>query len=341
MRKARWLLCLSCGVIAAITAVIGTPTTVTAESFALRQVTHFAAPVSFSSATPLATLNDQLVFVANQGTESGLYRTDGTSVSLIANSVTASTGATAQLGNDLFFPATGPDGNELYATDGQTIREVADLNPGPLNSTPTNFQTLNGQLFFNAVVGDPAGPAGSARSNFFRTDGSTVSQFPVFGSLSTKQGYFGNNAAQLGDKWIFAGQQTLQGPWGIYSTDGTSAKLITTQSANSIYSPTNLSRVGNEVFFIDYIGTQQGIYSTDGQTAQSIATFQSFIPNQFGTPSLFTLNDTAFLLNENVSDRKLEFFRFDGHTPVTALAWQLPTGVNFPSRALRPNVAFV
>ena len=108
-------------------------------------------------------LNEQLLFLATENGKQGLYSTDGTNSHLIDNSVKILTSESVSIGQRDIFPGPGPDGTELYATDGVSLREVADVNPGPLNSSPSSFRVLNGQLLFNGVVGDPSSPGGVLR----------------------------------------------------------------------------------------------------------------------------------------------------------------------------------
>src|SRR5689334_12425699 len=87
-----------------------------ATDFAVRQVTNLGTPTSgLGSPTPLGVVNDRLLFTGSIGGVQGLYRTDGTSVELIENSLLINSGQVARIGSELFFPASGPDGLELYA----------------------------------------------------------------------------------------------------------------------------------------------------------------------------------------------------------------------------------
>ena len=68
-------------------------------------------------------------------------------------------------GNELFYAGCGPNGCELYKTDGNDVTELADINPGPKSSNPTEL-TEFGELFFSAD-----GPNGY---QLYKTDGQTV-----------------------------------------------------------------------------------------------------------------------------------------------------------------------
>ena len=66
-----------------------------AEDFAVRRVTDLVNSNFGSRGTPLAVLNDALLFLAIENSRMGLYRTDGTNVELIDNSVAIATSSNA------------------------------------------------------------------------------------------------------------------------------------------------------------------------------------------------------------------------------------------------------
>lgn len=79
-----------------------------------------------------------------------------------------------------FFSAGGPDGAELWASDGTALgtRQVVDLNPGPASSTPSPLATIGPRLFFQAfepgegheLWSSDGTAAGTARLSAFQPD---------------------------------------------------------------------------------------------------------------------------------------------------------------------------
>ena len=74
-------------------------------------------------------------------------------------------GAYAMFKEELFFSAIGPNGHELFRTDGTSVTEVADINPNG-DSIPSHLHVFDEQLFFVA-----RGPVGF---ELYRTDGVTT-----------------------------------------------------------------------------------------------------------------------------------------------------------------------
>lgn len=55
------------------------------------------------------------------------------------------------LGNELLYAGLGPNGWELFRTDGMTVTQAFDINPGKADSNPEWLTALDGQLFFAAT----------------------------------------------------------------------------------------------------------------------------------------------------------------------------------------------
>ena len=53
--------------------------------------------------------------------------------------------------DELYFTADGPNGEELFKTDGNTVIEVTDINPGSGSSSPDDFTIFNNELYFRAT----------------------------------------------------------------------------------------------------------------------------------------------------------------------------------------------
>src|SRR5689334_4074557 len=92
-----------------------------ATDFAIRQVTNFATSSNTGPISLLGVVNDRMIFQGGVGGERGLYRTDGTTTELISSAASIASSDVAVVNNQIFFAATGPNGKELYSTDGQTL----------------------------------------------------------------------------------------------------------------------------------------------------------------------------------------------------------------------------
>ncbi|MEC5157469.1 ELWxxDGT repeat protein [Chryseobacterium sp. MP_3.2] len=124
--------------------------------------------------TSAAVLGAQLLFSGgNIAGNTQLYRTDGTTISLVktinpTGSATVSNLYTAPTLNKTFFEATnGTDGKEVWVTDGTTAGTmmVADINPTG-DSNPSDFYEHNGKVYFQAA-------ASTGNIELWSTDGVT------------------------------------------------------------------------------------------------------------------------------------------------------------------------
>lgn len=119
--------------------------------------------VGTANASPqnLVALNNNLYFLANDGTTYGLWKTDGTAANTtlikaldIKINVTYFFGL-INVNNTLFFTFNdGTNGYELWKSDGTTIGTVLVKNINPNGSSmPQNFTNINNKLYFTADDG--------------------------------------------------------------------------------------------------------------------------------------------------------------------------------------------
>ena len=115
------------------------------------------APGSYVGSTPsnLTNVGDTLYFTATVGGVTGLYVSDGTTISPVANTVgvTAFSNLTNVNGTLVFTGTAAATGAELYMMDTATgsIQLAADIVGGTTGSSPTNLYNSNGTLFFAAT----------------------------------------------------------------------------------------------------------------------------------------------------------------------------------------------
>jgi ELWxxDGT repeat protein len=108
----------------------------------------------------------------------------------------------------LYFTANGRDGFELYRTDGATVQQVIDANPGPADSHPWPAGAINGDFYFTAI-----GPDGREA---YRASGAGAVKLPLPPDPDPHGGALGFAP--------FAGQQYFlangQNGYELYRTDG-------------------------------------------------------------------------------------------------------------------------
>jgi ELWxxDGT repeat protein len=301
---------------------------VNANEFVVRQVTSLGNATFGAAPIPLGVINDRLLFVARENNVSGLYRTDGTNVELIDNSIAISTSEVAQFGSELYFAATAADGQELYATDGESVRQVTDLALGPLDSHPRDFYQLNDQLLFRGITEDASLPGG-APIRFFHTDGTTVKEFP-YTSFSP------SGSVQLGNRLVFHGFPPGGGHGMVRATDGEAIFDIPMQGGNSSPLPP-LTKVDDHAYYVSGEGVERGVYRTDSFDAERIATFDSFTNLDSVVHSFENNGGLVFTMEDRVND-ELIFYRTFGETPTEVTRWSIPDGFFFqPQFDLQPE----
>lgn len=122
--------------------------------------------------------------------------------------------------DELYFNALGPQGKELYMTDGETISVVADVSPdffrGP---NASNFRVLRGELYFTG-----RGPSGV---DLYKTDGETITSLDVNPDFAA----FDISIAHRTQYAEFGGHLLFEafGPNGdgLFATDGTTISEVT------------------------------------------------------------------------------------------------------------------
>jgi len=116
---------------------------------------------------------------------SDLWKTDGTPQGTLpihpASGGVPSYEHLAAYNGRLYFAAVDGAGEELWTSDGtdQGTFRLADLNPGADSSTPSDFTTFNGQLYFWARA---KSEFGTAQTELFRTDGTPQGTVRVRGA---------------------------------------------------------------------------------------------------------------------------------------------------------------
>lgn len=269
-----------------------------AKEFTVRQVTNFFNLDLDEQVTPVGILGDDLLFYGYDNNVGGYYRTNGTVVTPIANPPAAAEplGNVAHLGEELFFTARGENGRELFALSTSGVREVADLNAGPVDTPIADIHVINGQLVFGA--GTPT------LGKLHHSNGFEVERFPEPTPPNA------NGAIQVGGRLLMRGAK-------VYWTDGlTTGSFDTPQVAPFL----DIVKAGD----VGYFATVSGqVYRTDGLTATQIAQAPASIV------SIFEMNGALHYAAYSRSPKTdLSFFRIDGDSATRLLDWTVPEGMN-------------
>lgn len=291
--------------------ILRLPSESSGARFAVRQVTNFGDPRIGSAATPLGVVGDHLVFVAEENRIGGLYRTDGTTVQLIDEAFVVSIAGSIQLDDELFFSAgSSNQGVELFATDGESIRQVADIVPGGFGSQPANFREVNGKLLFDAYGMNSTD--GSAYRRLFHFDGNTVDELPVIKDPRT-------NFARIGNRLMFYGGDD-KGNGGLYTTDGQSLTKIDARPFTG-----DIKVLDDQAYMIGGIGTEFGLYRSDGTSIERIFPIEYDAIGDIA--GLFEFDGRMNLALFDRPKDEMVFYREDGSS-VTEILRQSVTNVD-------------
>jgi ELWxxDGT repeat protein len=294
------------------------------SEFAVLPVTHFGPQIG-RTAIPVATLGDQLIFAASENGQFGIYSTDGSDVRLVDGNVTVALTPPTAVGfswiefeNEIYFPGNGPDGTELYVTDGQAVRQVADIAQGSLSSSPRDFRLVNDGFVFEAA--DDSG-----NRQLFGTNGTMVKRLTI-GINDTF-----TEPANVNNRLVFSGFPVGGGTLHAYSTDWSSLQRILTTDGQSLAGPDFFTEYAGSVYFVAGGLSTPGLYRTaDGLVAERVAEFDDFTFTNVAE-GMFTLRDSVYIQVENILTRETVFYKSEGGVPSAVLTWQQPDEILGPS----------
>ncbi|MBL0871567.1 MAG: hypothetical protein IBJ18_13425 [Phycisphaerales bacterium] len=307
-----------------------------------------ATSATTGSSTPSAftEYNGLVYFVANDGSTTGrtgveLYRTDGTTAGtqrvVDLNPGTGSglnSGPLVVLNNKLYFFGAPPSsGFELCSYDDVNgVQVVADINPGPTQSNPTNLTVVGDKLYYSTSFI----PAGRTLVGAFLvvSDGTTagttiLDPVPggverITGPLVVHQGKVYFNADRVID-----GSGT--GPGTLWVSDGTTAG---TQEVIDLIpdarggEPQSLFSLGDQLLFSAYTpSVGRELWTTDG-TAAGTSLFKDLNVGDYtgsGIASMGALNGKLiFSANDGVNGKEL--WTSDGTEAGTTLLSDIAAG---------------
>ncbi len=232
-----------------------------------------------SNPIPLAEINGELFFLAsNPATGTEPWISDGTEAGtrLLADINPLSSSSldpngvldTAWFAGELYFQASSAStGSELWKTDGLSpgTQLVADLEPGPIGSSPSGMLSTGSQVLF-------AAESSSVGLELFRTDG-TEPGTNLLGDLfpgETSEGSAPENLTRVGNRVFFTAEDETAGR-ELWMTDGTTlgtSRVADLTAGPNGSDPAGLTPLGDRLFFFassDAAGAEPWI--TDGTQA--------------------------------------------------------------------------
>jgi ELWxxDGT repeat protein len=218
----------------------------------------------------VTAVGNTLFFVTVDSTHGEeLWKSDGTaSGTALVKDINPGTAGSAPglfiaLGSTLYFTANnGTNGQELWKSDGSAIGTVLvkDLNPGATGSNPGYLTVAGHTLFFGAS-------SGVGGDGLWKSDGSAagtvlVKPFSVVNQLWKQHG---NGPTAVGGTVFFGFDDNNSGQSKLWRSDGSAAG---TTLVKTIY-PTQLTAVGNTLFFVQYY-YQPGLWQSDSTSAGTV-----------------------------------------------------------------------
>lgn len=242
----------------------------------------FRPGAASSGAANFSVVNGELYFSAFPGSFVGqkVYKTNGTTIDFVADvNPSLPTGGffgapqpglfRALNSSTVVFRATGPNGQEVYRTDGtpEGTSLVKDIHPGATDSIPTGMMVVNGVAYFGAddkFTPDPDGDGstGTFDRELWRTDGTAAGTYRVKDinpgpgtSFAFPQAVY-NNEVYLTASDGVNGQQ-------LWKTDGTEAGTVRLTSVAGFVD--HVTPVAGKLFFTAFDSpTGSELYVTDG-----------------------------------------------------------------------------
>jgi ELWxxDGT repeat protein len=200
-------------------------------------------------------LNGTLLFMANDNTHGDeLWRSDGTAAGttmvkdINPGFYDGGFSEPTKVGNKVFFGASDSGmaaghGGELYRTNGNpggTFR-VADINPGPGNSSPDQLAAVNGELFFTANNATDG-------SELWKSNGTSAGTIEVKNIDGTSGSSYPTDIVNAGGIAVFTASESTE-PWESNGTDPGTMKIANIAPGNQSSVPQGETVVNGKVFF--------------------------------------------------------------------------------------------
>jgi ELWxxDGT repeat protein len=232
----------------------------------------------------LAVYGDFLYFNGNGGVTEGaeLWRTDGTAAGTVlvkdinTGSAASAVGRIFVAFNKMLFSATdGTSGSQLFESDGTAAgtKLLKRINQSPTaNAAPSNYVLFKNKVYFTAtdtLYGN----------ELWETDGTAAGTKLVKDIWPGPTGSAISGITPIGNTYLIFRAMDTTGNTELWRSDGTTAGTVlvkdiwpgfnATGAAKNGSAPTNLTAVGNRVFFTATENTRTGseLWVTDGTEA--------------------------------------------------------------------------
>jgi ELWxxDGT repeat protein len=160
----------------------------------------------------------------------------------------------------LYFAGFTPaEGHELWRTDGAVFELVADLDPGPGDSSPRALEVLNGWVYFGATtpgIGDAV----------WRTDGTTTAIVPGSEGLDPHE-------LEAMDDWAYFPVSSPETGYVLLRTDGMGVEALNhdVPGLGNICCPHYLEAMDGWLYFTGDSALDFKLFRTDGASMELVA----------------------------------------------------------------------
>ncbi|MBO9702839.1 MAG: T9SS type A sorting domain-containing protein [Sporocytophaga sp.] len=253
---------------------------------------------------------DELYFIANDGTDAEIWKTDGTATGTkLLKDINPSGPSNPddvrfiQFNSEFYFSAYDSYGQELWKSDGTTegTVRVSDINQSG-SSYPNNLTAFNSELYFSAFDG--------TGTYLFKTNGTAITK------VSDVQ--VGHYEMAVYNSMLYFGGIDPQNNIGLYKTNGNIGEeslVKQTTTGESSSSPYDLKVLNNKLYFsAEHMNAGIELWVSDGTNAGTNA-----ITSGNKAPSQLTLlNGTIFFSAINGEEGR-ELWKTDGTLSGTEL----------------------
>ncbi len=250
-------------------------------------------------------------------------------------------GSAAELGGILLFSAAGPEGRELWRTDGTEAGTslVKDIRPGPAGSAPSFLVRAGRRVFFSCNDGKGGG-------ELWVTDGTAAGTRMV---KDIRPGPAGSSPAwlvELGGKVFFIADDGVHGE-EIWVSDGTEkgTRLVLDVNPGKAKGAWNLYRAGDFLYFAGNDGVHgREVWRSDGSSKGTVLVKDVNPGGGWSGPDLFTpLGNICVFRCNGGGGSDFELWRTDGTAEGTFLVKDIRPGKkgSFPWNFARVGSRFV
>ncbi|SOE21059.1 ELWxxDGT repeat-containing protein [Spirosomataceae bacterium TFI 002] len=243
--------------------------------------------------------NGLLFWGGNSYTGYELWKSDGTNAGTVqvkelkTGSQSGGPSDFILFNNEAYFSANGDNvGLELFKTDGTTAGTdiILDIVSGTQSSYPSDFKLFNSALYFQA--------GGYYDKKLYKTDGTSA------GTVLVKDIIISDKMIELNGNLIISAYDTGNNS-ELWKSDGTTGGTVLLKEINTTGSstPSELTKVGNQVFFVANDGVNgKELWKTDGTASGTVLVKNINSGSNDSNPSkLIDFNGTLFFIANSSS----------------------------------------